>query len=229
MSYPPRRSAGIPERMRTVWERTYRETAYRELPWFSPRAYYWVVRAVTDRWLTPPKSILDLGCGAGTNSLFLARSGFRVSGVDLAPRAVEVASRRAHRAKLTIDFRVADVLNLPYPSRTFAGAIDVGCFHTIPRGLRRAYAEELSRVLAPRGRYALSWIGPEHTGTFGPPLRPSLQEVVSSFEPLFVFQTVEFHPQDRRGTAHYTARLERRERRRPSGRLRARPRATVPG
>ena len=221
------RSSRIPPRLRGVWERTYRETPYRDLPWFSPRPYYWVVRAVTDRWLTTPGPVLDQGCGAGTNSIFLARAGFRVSGVDLAPHAIEAARRRAHRAKVEVDFRVGDALDLPYPDGTFAGAGDVGCFHTIPVPLRPDYARGLARVVRPTGRYVLSWIGPEHTGPFGPPLRPALGEVAASFERHFVFRTVEFHPRASGGPAHYTARLERRKVLRPKDSASGRPRPPV--
>lgn len=202
-----------------MWERTYEETSYRELPWFSPRPYRWVVRAVRERWLRPRSWVLDVGCGAGTNSIFLARAGFRVCGIDLAPGAIAVAKRRAARAGLTIDFRVADVLKLPFPTASFGGAIDVGCFHTFDPPLRPSFSRELARVLRPGGRYAISWIGREHAGTLGPPHRPGLDEVTEALEDRFLFLRCEFHRGTRTtGPPHYTALLERRTRPRPPAR-----------
>jgi SAM-dependent methyltransferase len=201
---------GIPAHLRKVWEQTYRETPYRDLPWFSPRPYYWVVRAVHEGWFSRGTRVLDIGCGAGTHSIFLARAGFHVSGVDLAPGAIDAARRRAARKGLAIDFRVADALRLPYRSGRFGGAVDVGCFHTIPVKLRPGYARELYRVLRAHGVYVVSWIGPEHSGGYGPPFRPSLGEVAATFESRFIFRTVEYRPQTKGGFAHYTARLERR-------------------
>jgi SAM-dependent methyltransferase len=208
--------AGVTDRAREAWEETYQKTPYRQLPWFSPRAYYWVVRAVRERWLRPGTRVLDVGCGAGTNSIFLARARFRVCGVDLAPMAVAAAKKRAARAGLVIDFRVGDVLRLPFPSGSFGGAIDVGCFHTFDPSLRPAFAQELGRVLRPEARYVLSWIAREHAGALGPPHRPGLDEVTQALEDQFKFLRCEFHEGTRTtGPPHFTALLERRARPRP--------------
>jgi SAM-dependent methyltransferase len=201
-----------------MWEETYRRTPYRELPWFSPRPYYGVVRAVRERWLRPGTRVLDVGCGAGTNSIFLARAGFRVRGVDLAPVAIAVARRRAKRARLTIDFQVADALRLPFPSASFGGAVDVGCFHTFDPRLRPALARELARVLRPGARYVLSWIAREHSGSSGPPHRPGLDEVAKALEDQFSFLRCEFRRGTRTEAAHFTALLERRSGPRPPAR-----------
>jgi SAM-dependent methyltransferase len=201
-----------------MWEETYQRTHYRNLPWFSPRPYYGLVRAVRERWLRPGTRVLDIGCGAGTNSIFLARSGFRVQGVDLAPAAIEAARRRANRARLPIRFEVADALRLPVRTASFGGAVDVGCFHTFDPALRPAFSRELARVLRPGGRYVLSWIAREHTGEPGPPHRPGLDEVTQALEDRFLFLRCEFHPGSRAGSAHYTALLERRREPRPPAR-----------
>jgi len=218
MSSRIRPLAEVPHRVRKMWEETYRQTSYRELPWFSPRPYAWVVRAARERWFRPGTRVLDVGCGAGTNSIFLARAGFRVSGVDLAPVAVAVARRRAKRAGVAIDFQAADVLRLPFPSASFGGAIDVGCFHTFDRRHRPAYARELARVLRPGARYVLSWIAREHSGRLGPPHRPGLDEVTAALEDRFSFLRCEFHRGTRTEAAHFTGLLERRSRPRPPAR-----------
>ncbi len=150
MTPQSRPSVEVPHRVRRMWEETYERTSYRDLPWFSPRPYYWVVRAVRERWLRPGARVLDVGCGAGTNSIFLARRGFRVSGVDLAPAAIAVAKKRATRAGLTVDFQVADALRLPFPTASFGGAVDVGCFHTFDLHLRPAFSREMARILRSR-------------------------------------------------------------------------------
>ncbi|MCI4349714.1 MAG: class I SAM-dependent methyltransferase, partial [Thermoplasmata archaeon] len=95
--------------------------------------------------------VLDIGCGAGTNALFLARSGFRTSGIDLAPGAIRAGQKRAGDAGLDVDFRVGDALRLPFPRARFGGLIDIGCFHTLPVRLRKQYADEAARVLRPGG------------------------------------------------------------------------------
>jgi len=165
---------------------------------------------VESGWIPRGCRVLDVGCGAGTNSIFLSRSGFRTSGVDLAPGAIAAATARAKRAGLSIDFRVGDALQLPYRDAFFGGLVDVGCFHTFPVSLRRGYARELARVLRPRGRYLLSWIARESTGERGPPHRPSLGEVTDTFEREFLFLRAEFEPAGRDRSDAYRALLERR-------------------
>jgi SAM-dependent methyltransferase len=191
----PRKSThqpATPAATRESWRQAYEETHYRELPWFSPRPYPWVVAGVEAGWWRRGARILDLGCGAGTNSLYLARSGFRAYGVDLADAAIAAARERAAKARIRADFRVGDVLRLPFPPGFFGGAIDIGCFHTQPVRLRRAYAREVARVLKPRSTFALSWVAREYRGTVGPPHRPSVEEVSEALEPEFLFRQIEF-------------------------------------
>jgi len=218
MSSGTRRSAQVPHQVRKMWEKTYEQTPYRELPWYSPRPYGWVVRAARERWFRAGTRVLDIGCGAGTNSIFLARSGFEVCGVDLAPGAISAALKRAAHEGLSIDFRVADALRLPYPTASFGGAIDVGCFHTFDPSLRPAFSRELARVLRPSARYVLSWIAREHVGPLGPPHRPGLDEVTQALEDRFLFLRCEFHRGTKGAAPHFTALLERRSRPRPHAR-----------
>jgi len=58
-------------------------------------------------------SVLDIGCGAGWTSLFLAESGYDVVGYDLVPANIEAARRRAERWNCSASFEVADMEALP--------------------------------------------------------------------------------------------------------------------
>ncbi len=211
----PARRPGLPRHLHERWTRTYTETAYEALPWFSADPAEWVVEGREGRWWPQGARLLDIGCGAGTNALYLARAGYRVSGIDLAAPAIEAARRRAQQEGLSVDFRAADVLRLPFGDATFAGALDIGCFHTIPPRLRPAYRRELARVLRPGATFALSWIGRENEGVPGPPHRPSLEEVTRALEAQFLFHRVESRDRRRRKASdrvgsYYVARLERR-------------------
>jgi SAM-dependent methyltransferase len=204
--------ARLPAQLQRAWRKTYEETGYRDLPWFSPTPYPWVRRAVESGWLRAGARVLDVGCGAGTNALFLARSGFRAFGIDLAPAAIAAAGARAERAGLSVSFRAGDALQTGFPNRFFGGLTDVGCFHTLPKRLRPAYAKELYRILAPSGRYCLAWVAAEYTGRWGPPTRPSVREVTVVFEDRFLFRRVEFLPGGPTSIPAYGALLERRVR-----------------
>lgn len=212
------RRPGLPDSLRSQWRANYARTPYRKLPWFSPRPYPWLRHAVEEGWFRSGARVLDVGCGAGTNALFLARSGYRASGVDIAPGAIEAARNRAARLRLRVDFRVSDALQLPYARGTFGGLLDVGCFHTLPIRLRRAYSRELGRVLRPGGRYVVSWVGRESGQSYGPPHRPSLEEVAATFEEEFLFRETQFENATHGSFSVYHALLERRTRARPAAR-----------
>lgn len=201
---------GLPEGLQRQWGETYRRTHYRDLPWFSTHPYSWLRRGVKEGWFRPGTRVLDVGCGAGTNALFLARSGFRASGTDLAPAAIEAARGRAARLRLKVDFRVGDALRLPYPEHYFGGLVDVGCFHTLPPELRRSYSQELGRVLRPGGKYLVSWVAREAASRFGPPHRPSLEEATAAFEKEFLFLRTEYENSGPGTLTTYHALLERR-------------------
>jgi SAM-dependent methyltransferase len=189
-----KRGSGLPPARKREWAQRYRDTPYQDLPWFSAKPYPWVTQAVDEKWWIRGSRILDIGCGAGTNSLYLAKAGFKVTGIDVAEGAIEAARGRAANAGLKVDFQVADALKLPFPEAYFGGAIDIGCFHTIPIPLRRRYSQEVGRVIHARRAFALSWIAREHRAEMGPPHRPSLEEAAAALEEEFLFQRTEYHP-----------------------------------
>lgn len=204
------RSGSSSEDMRR-WGAIYESTPYDELPWFDPEPSPPVRRAVTDGFLTPRTTVLDLGCGAGSNVLFLSSQGFDSRGIDLAPGAVRAAQGRATKGSLRIDVRVGDALATGFRDDQFDALIDIGCFHTIPLDRRGDYRTEVARILRPNGHFVLSWVAREHEEERGPPHRPSLEEVATALESEFLFQRTGFHPPgEAGGPAVYDAWLVRR-------------------
>jgi SAM-dependent methyltransferase len=97
-------------------------------------------------------TILDAGCGTGTNSRRLARAGYRVTGVDFSEFALREAT--AESAGLDIDFRRGDLTALSFPDRSFDAVFCFGVLMHIPE-LEKAL-DELVRVLKPGGVLMLS-------------------------------------------------------------------------
>jgi len=211
LAMPPGRRPRTSAQDRDRWRATYAVTPYQQLPWFDPDPSPQVVRAVDEGFLPRGSPVLDIGCGAGSNVLYLARSGFEAHGIDLAPDAVRAAMGRARAEGLSVDVRVGDALAIDAAEARFAGAIDNGCFHTLPVRRRRAYAREVSRIVRPGGAFVLSWIGREEERERGPPHRPSLGEVTLAFEDRFLFVRTAFRPgEERGGSSVYDAWLLRR-------------------
>ena len=68
-----------------------------------------IARAFAELGIRPPASVLDVGCGEGWTTLFLAESGFRATGVDLAPARIEMGLRRDRRWGSGARFAVGDM------------------------------------------------------------------------------------------------------------------------
>ena len=64
---------------------------------------------IGERWGADVRTILDVACGIGTQSIGLARKGFAVTASDLSARAVERAKVEARRRGVEIDFSVCDM------------------------------------------------------------------------------------------------------------------------
>jgi ubiquinone/menaquinone biosynthesis C-methylase UbiE len=201
---------------RSQWAATYEERRYDELPWFNPGPSPSVRDAVAEEFLTPKGRLLELGCGAGSNAIWLAQQGFRVTGIDLAPAAVEAAGERATAEGVSIEFRTGDALALDWPAASFDAAMDHGCFHTLPRRRRPEYAREVRRVLRPGGRYLLTSVAREYTAPIGPRHRLSIREIAEVFEPGFQILRTGYRPGGPdEGLPAYYAWMERREGRQP--------------
>lgn len=128
--------------------------------------------------------VLEVGCGTGTNCVWLARQGAEVVGVDLSPAAVALAEERRDRASVACRFVAADFLSDTLDEPPFDLVFDRGCFHTFDRATdRAAFARHVADLLAPEGAW-LSLIGSTEGGPreTGPPRR-SAGEVVEAIEP----------------------------------------------
>jgi ubiquinone/menaquinone biosynthesis C-methylase UbiE len=98
---------------------------------------------------------LDIGCGGGWESIFLAKYGYEVTGVDLSPNALEIAKKRSADAGVTVIFLQGSALDLPVADQSIDFINDRGCFHVIQAEDRPQYAKEVLRVLKPGGLFLL--------------------------------------------------------------------------
>jgi len=88
-----------------------------------------------------PGRAIDLGCGTGTNVRYLAEHGWEATGVDAVPAAIDRATDKlagvSNARVLLGDVTELDQLDLAAP---FDLVLDIGCFHSIERRRRPAYA-----------------------------------------------------------------------------------------
>jgi SAM-dependent methyltransferase len=99
----------------------------------------------------PPGRALDIGCGSGTDSIYLAHRGWTVTAVDIVPEALALARRRAKTAGVEASFVEGDVTRLDQlgVDGTFDLILDFGCLHTLPADQRDAYVQTVSAAASP--------------------------------------------------------------------------------
>jgi len=130
------------------WNDRYRDG---NLPWDTGRPSLELERVLRQNRIETCRA-LELGCGTGTNSVWLAQQGFEVTGVDVALLAVERANQRARAAGVQVRFLAADVLDLPDLGGPFEFFFDRGCYHAVRRSAPREYAPAVARQLAAGAR-----------------------------------------------------------------------------
>lgn len=156
-----------------------------ELPWDTGCPDTYLVRMVT-RWPWHRGTVLDIGCGTGTNSLWLCGQGFTVTGIDISKEAISLAGKRGFEQGLVCQFICGDFLTVDLAPGSQEFLFDRGCFHTMRNEQQRRAFVARAATLLPTGGLWLSMIGnaddPLHDQ--GPPKFSALQ-IATAVEPAF--------------------------------------------
>ena len=104
----------------------------------------------------PTGKALELGCGTGDCSIYLAEHGWQVTAVDYVKQALEKARAKAETAGAVINFAHADVTRLSSAGLgdNFGLIVDNGCLHNMSDADRDAYVREVTADGGP-GRAAV--------------------------------------------------------------------------
>ena len=97
--------------------------------------------------------LLELGCGAGNLALALADKGFDIYGIDISPTAILWAKEKKEEKNLKAEFKVGNVLDLPYPDNFFDVIVDGHCLHCIIGKDRKLFLHNALSTLKPNGLF----------------------------------------------------------------------------
>jgi ubiquinone/menaquinone biosynthesis C-methylase UbiE len=103
-----------------------------------------------------PKNSLELGCGLGRFSSYMAKQGIKATGIDFSSTAIDKAHKRIIDNDQKPTLLVGDVTNLEMILDKFDVSFDIGCFHCLNEDGQQKYVSEVKRLLKP-GATHLIW------------------------------------------------------------------------
>lgn len=149
----------------------------------------------------PDEDILDVGCGTGSYAVEIKQrqdGNGKVVGIDPSSNMIEIASRKAAKANVSVDFQVGVIENLEFPENRFDAVFSSLMVHHLPDDLKRAGMTEVYRVLKPAGRLIILDVESKTFsltsllhGYFHRQERPSVADEYSQYLEASGFQEVE--------------------------------------
>jgi SAM-dependent methyltransferase len=155
------------------------------MPWHHENADFNLVNMV-EKWPVHPCRVLEIGCGTGTDAIWLAQNDFDVTAADVSDIAIKMASERAEKAGVKIKFHNIDFWTEGLDEGKFDFVFDRGYFHSHKTDKKRKkFASKVARQLKSGGLW-LSLVGScdSPPRTSGPPMH-SATEIVKGVEPYF--------------------------------------------
>lgn len=159
-----------------------------DIPWEEPTPSYHL-QEILKQYTESGQTLLDIGCGLGTNSRWLAELGYQVHAIDISEKAIESA-RDANHSIPQLSFECIDFLKSNV-GQVFDIAFDKGCLHSFSDAESYSqFARQVSAHLKPNG----IWINISGNADQEEDLhlrktcqypRMSLRDIVFSVEPFF--------------------------------------------
>jgi len=155
-----------------------------QLPWAHDEPTLFLAEICKQR---PRGKALDIGCGAGTDSVYLAQQGWDVTSLDFVPKALEFTQQRARDAGVDVTPVEADITQWQ-PPHAYDLVLDHGLLHNMDPARYDAYRERILSTVAPDGDFVLLHWHPlfpgQPSGEVGP-TRVSREDIKKFFAPEF--------------------------------------------
>jgi SAM-dependent methyltransferase len=104
------------------------------------------------------RRVIDIGCGLGRHTVYLAARGFEVTATDNAPAALAACKANLEEAGLTANVIETEMTHYPFPDGHFDGALGSHVIHHTDRATLERILGEITRTLAPGGYFV--WVTP---------------------------------------------------------------------
>ncbi|HNR28988.1 MAG TPA: class I SAM-dependent methyltransferase [Candidatus Dojkabacteria bacterium] len=121
--------------------------------------------------------VLDLGCGFGRNSNWLASKGAVVDAININGEELNEAKKRATELNVNVNYVKADAGKLPFPDSSFDVILDAGCTHMCDRETQEKSVLEATRLLKTGGYLQYFGFSKEHPGYQRNPNSPQFRDI----------------------------------------------------
>jgi len=159
------------------WDSRYRREG--RPGWDTGRPSSELKKAVEEGTLRPCR-VVELGCGTGTNAIYLAQKGFDVTAIDIAPTALALAEQKAAKAGVEARWVLANVLNPPELG-PFDLVYDRGCYHGVRQQNAAGYVAALGQLSQSGTRVLILAGSANNPNPRGGPPRVKEEEIRSDF------------------------------------------------
>lgn len=154
-------------------------------PWITLAAGVELQKLCIEGVICKKMSALDIGCSIGTEGMFLAKQGLKVTGIDFISENIETAKILSKNLGTEINFIHGDFLEMPINKlkNSFDIIIDQGCFHHIPIKKRDIYAKKVFDLLSENGLFFLRGFS-EYVlpiPKYGGPIRLTADNILNAF------------------------------------------------
>lgn len=140
-------------RIRSEMNEIYKNISPEEIPWNNETPPDQLVELVESGKIKPCKTI-DLGCGTGNYSIYLAEKGFIMTGMDISPAAINIARKNAKKKAVNCTFLAGDVAGIMNTmNETFDFAFDWDVLHHVFPENRKKYVANVVKLLNSGGNY----------------------------------------------------------------------------
>jgi cyclopropane fatty-acyl-phospholipid synthase-like methyltransferase len=148
------------EKRSSEWWTEFYSDPNRKCPFFTENPNEDLIEMIETCRILPPAKILELGCGNGRNSNYLAKNGFEVDAVDFSETAITIAKTNSSKTNNSVKYYCQSVFDFDYSDKTYDFIYDSGCFHHIAPHRRPDFLSIIRGALKSGGIFAMVCFAP---------------------------------------------------------------------
>jgi len=128
-------------------------------------------------YIRPGDRVIDIGCGFGRNSNWLAKQGVKVTAINIDKDEIKNAESKESQMGVSVEYVKANVTDIPFSRNLFDIALDLGCTHMCSKKDQELAVEEIARILKPRGYLLYFGFSKEHPAYINKPDSPQFRDL----------------------------------------------------